>query len=99
LYGVRKIRSDQKVGGGTIVDQTVLSIDDADFSIQRVIQGMLPSIQGATRSMKITFGQATESVGVSGVKIGIVFYPEGTAPKMKTVVNLQPYDNNNRGIM
>lgn len=89
LYGVRKIRSDQKIGGGTVVDQTILSLDGADEQTQKIVQKIMPSIQGATRSMKVTFGQASEVIGVEGVKISVVAYPEGTAPKMATMLKAQ----------
>lgn len=88
LYGVRKLRSDQKIGSGTLVDEMVLDAKDADNKTKENIQKLMPSIRGASRAVRITFGEATEQSEIDGLKIGIVPYPEGTAPTMTTSIKL-----------
>ncbi len=88
LHDVRKARSVQKIGGGTILQELVLEADPAKPDLEDKLQRLTPSIRSAARASKVVFDQAGGESGISGLKIKVLPYPDGTAPAMQTLLQL-----------
>lgn len=89
LYDVRKQRSDKKIGSGTLIDELIIDLADASPQTQETIHKLQPSLRGAARSTKMSFGAAAADANqTNGVRVAIIPYPDGSAPNMMTMMRL-----------
>lgn len=88
LYCVRKLRSDQKIGSATLVDELVIDLGGASEQTKDLVEKLQTSLCSAARATRLSFGEAGGAGQVNGVRVAIIPYPEGAAPNMTTTMRL-----------
>lgn len=83
LYAVRKMRSDMKIGSGTMVEQLVMGFEHEAKELLQVARGLTPSLLGAARASRVVFEGARNPTNLPGLSVDVVPYPEGKAPEIK----------------
>lgn len=71
LYAVRKVRSEQKIGAGTVVKELVLDVDGAPAANQDMLRGMMVSLKGAARANSVVFAPASGGTDLEGIRVGL----------------------------
>lgn len=92
LYATRKLRSDLKIGAGTVLAEIVVDLNGASESACQTVNTLETSIRSAARASQVVFGPVSAPCaslsGASGLAVGIVSYPDGQAPKMTTSIQM-----------
>ncbi len=93
LYAVRKLRSDHKIGAGTLVQAVYVDAGGEFSGTKDSVRALLPSLRSAARASKVVFDPppadlVSEPCGLEGVFVALSPYPEGAAPKMTTSIQM-----------
>ena len=92
LYAVRKLRSDNKIGAGTLLQTVFVQIPPNAATKKDDLHALRPSLRSAARSSRISFEPsadlAFEPCGFEGLAVAVETYPEGAAPKMTTSIQM-----------